>query len=191
MATLKNKTKFAELNKDNCEDHLGSNLEQNSNVPRSQEDHITQASQEAECGVTKKLSQDFSRTENQILGALSCLEDFLMNSPTQGHTTYNSGPEDGHDNGYKFFRKKCPEHQAFNVLSLLFSINSTWKFTKKFFRFQLLWSLRKQLLKLFQKNSWKCQFFILISLGFRWKALLFSSFFIPKTHFISFWIPPI
>ena len=42
-------------------------------------------SEDIECRVTKKLSQDFSRTENRILGALSRLDDFLMNPLVQGH----------------------------------------------------------------------------------------------------------
>ena len=33
-----------------------------------------------------KLSQEFSRTENRILGALACLDDFLMNPLIQGHS---------------------------------------------------------------------------------------------------------
>ena len=36
--------------------------------------------------MTKKLSQEFSRTENRILGALARLDDFLMNPLLQGHT---------------------------------------------------------------------------------------------------------
>ena len=62
MATLRNKKKLAALNKENCEEHPGSNLAQNSNVPRSQEDYITQVSEEIEGRVTKELSQEFSRT---------------------------------------------------------------------------------------------------------------------------------
>ena len=62
MAT-RNKMKLAALNKENCEEHPRSNLTQNSNVPRSQEDYITQVSEEIEGRVTKKLSQEFSRTE--------------------------------------------------------------------------------------------------------------------------------
>ena len=58
----------------------------NSNVPRSQEDYITQVSEEIEGRVTKKLSQEFSRTENCILGALARLDDFLMNPLLQGHS---------------------------------------------------------------------------------------------------------
>ena len=86
MATLRNKKKLAALNKENCEEHPRSNLAQNSNVPRSQEDYITQVSEEIESRVTKKLSQEFSRTENRILGALSRLDDFLMNPLIQGHS---------------------------------------------------------------------------------------------------------
>ena len=86
MAILRNKEKYAALNKQNCKEHPRSNLAQISNVPRSQEDYITQVSQEIEGRVTKKLSQEFSRTENCILGALSRLDDFLMNPLIQGHS---------------------------------------------------------------------------------------------------------
>ena len=34
----------------------------------------------------KKLSQEFSRTENRILGTLARLVDFLMNPLIQGHS---------------------------------------------------------------------------------------------------------
>ena len=85
MAT-RNKRKLAALNKQNCEEHPRSNLAQNSNVPRSQEDYITQVSEEIEGWVTKKLSREFSRTENRILGALARLDDFLMNPLIQGHS---------------------------------------------------------------------------------------------------------
>ena len=85
MATP-NKRKFATLNKENCEKHPRSNLAQNSNVPRSQKDYITQVSEEIEGRVTKKLSKAFSRTENRILSALARLDDFLMNSLIQGHS---------------------------------------------------------------------------------------------------------
>ena len=78
MAT-RNKRKLAAFNKQNCEKHPSSNLAHNSNVPRSQEDYVTQMSEEIEGMVTKKLSQEFSRTENRILGALARLDDFLMN----------------------------------------------------------------------------------------------------------------
>ena len=86
MTFLRNKKKLAALNKENCEELLGRNLAQNSNVPRSQEDYITQVSEEIEGRVTKKLSQGFSRTENRILGALFCLDDFVINPLIQSHS---------------------------------------------------------------------------------------------------------
>ena len=85
MAT-RNKRKLAALNKENCEECPRSNLVQNSNVPRPQEDYLTQVSEEIEGRVTKKLSQEFSRTENSILSALARLDDFLMNPLIQGHS---------------------------------------------------------------------------------------------------------
>ena len=87
MVTLRNKRKLAALNKENCEEHPGSILAQNSNVPSSQEDYITQVSEEIEGRVTKKLSKEFSRAENRILGSLARLDDFLMNPLIiQGHS---------------------------------------------------------------------------------------------------------
>ena len=86
MATFRNKRKLAALNKESCEEHPRSNLAQNSNVPRSQEDYITQVSEEIMERVTKKLPQEFSRTENRILGALAHLDDFLMKLLIQGHS---------------------------------------------------------------------------------------------------------
>ena len=49
-------------------------------------DYITENCEEIEGRVTKKLSQDFSRTENRILGALSRLDDVLLNPLLQGHS---------------------------------------------------------------------------------------------------------
>ena len=86
MATLRNKQKLAALNKENCEEHPRSNLAQKSKVPRSQEDYITQVFEKTEARVTKKLSQEFRRTENRILGALSRFDDSLLNPLFQGHS---------------------------------------------------------------------------------------------------------
>ena len=88
MAT-RDKRKLAALNKENCDEHPRSNLAQNSNVPRSQEDYITQVSEQSEGRVTKKLSKDFCRTENRILGALARLDDFPMNPILQVHSGTN------------------------------------------------------------------------------------------------------
>ena len=86
MATLSKKRKLAAPNKENCEEHPRTNFAQNSNVPRSQEDYIPQVSEEVEGRVTKKFFEEFSRTEHRILGALSHLDDFLMNPLIQGHS---------------------------------------------------------------------------------------------------------
>ena len=85
MATRNNR-KLAALNKENCEDQRRRNLAQNSNVPRSQKDYITQVSESIEGRVSKKLSQGSSGTENRILGALAQLDVFLMNPLIQGHS---------------------------------------------------------------------------------------------------------
>ena len=74
MAT-RNKRRLAALDREKCEEHTRSNLAQKSNVPRSQEDYITQVSEEIEGRVTKRLSLEFSRTKNRILGALARLDD--------------------------------------------------------------------------------------------------------------------
>ena len=84
--TTRNKRKLAALNKENCEEHPRSNLAQNSSAPRSQEEYITQVSEEIEGRVTKRLSKEFSRTENRILGALARLDDFLMNPLLPGYS---------------------------------------------------------------------------------------------------------
>ena len=84
--TTRNKRKLAALNKENCEEHPRSNLAQSSSAPRSQEDYITQVSEENEGRVTKRLSKEFSRTENRILGALARLDDFLMNPLLPGYS---------------------------------------------------------------------------------------------------------
>ena len=100
--TTRNKRKLAALNKENCEEPPRSNLAQNSSAPRSQEDYITQVSEEIEGRVTKRLSKEFSRTENRILGALARLDDFLMNpllpggsgttpEPTRNTSVINQG----------------------------------------------------------------------------------------------------
>ena len=54
---------LAALNKEDCEEHPRSNFAQNWNVPRSQEDYITQVFEEIEGRVTKKFSKVFTAKE--------------------------------------------------------------------------------------------------------------------------------
>ena len=77
---------MAALNKENFEEHPRGNVAQNSSVPRSQEDYMPHYSEEIEGRVIKRLSQEFSMTESRILGALSRLDDFVMNLLIQGHS---------------------------------------------------------------------------------------------------------
>ena len=77
--TTRNKRKLAALNMENCEEHPRSNMAQNSSAPRTEEEYITEVSEEIEGRVTKRLWKEFSRTENRILGALAQLDDFFMN----------------------------------------------------------------------------------------------------------------
>ena len=55
------------------------NQAQNSAAPGITEEYIAQVFEKIEGRVTKKLFQEFSRTGSRILGALSKLDEFLMN----------------------------------------------------------------------------------------------------------------
>ena len=98
--TTRNKRKLAVFNKKIVKENPRSSLAQNSSAPRSQEDYITQVSEEIEGRVTKRLSKEFSRTENRILGALARLDHFLMNPFLPGHsgTTPEPTRNTSHDN---------------------------------------------------------------------------------------------
>ena len=78
MATLKNKRKLSAVSR---ETHEGTRSSRAQNVldPELPQDYISQVSEEIEARVTKKLSKEFSRTESRILGALSKLDEFLLN----------------------------------------------------------------------------------------------------------------
>ena len=85
-ANSEDQRKLAALKKENCQELFRSNLEQNSKIPRSQEDYITQVSDEIDRKVTKKLSQEASRTKSLVLGALSRFDEFILNPLIQGHS---------------------------------------------------------------------------------------------------------
>ena len=78
MATLRNKRKLAAVSRE-AEENARNSLSQKTFVPGMTEQYITQVSEKIEGRPTKKLSQEFSRTESRILGALSQLDDFLLN----------------------------------------------------------------------------------------------------------------
>ena len=86
MATLRNKRKLAAVTRETQEEHPRNGQSRNTSVPRINEEYITQVFEEIEGRVTKKLSQEYSRTESRILGALSKLDEFLLNQQITTHS---------------------------------------------------------------------------------------------------------
>ena len=78
MATLRNKRKLAAVSRETLES-TRSGRTQSILDPELTQEYISQVSEEIEGRVTKKLSKEFSRTEPRILGALSKLDEFLLN----------------------------------------------------------------------------------------------------------------
>ena len=90
MATLRNKRKLAAMATE-TQKYPRNNLLQNSTAPGIIEDYIAQVSEEIEERVTKKLSQEFISTESRILGALSKLDEFLLNPQIRAFSGTNRG----------------------------------------------------------------------------------------------------
>ena len=78
MATLRNKRKLAAVSRETPES-TRSGRAPSILDPEITQDYISQVSEEIEGRVTKKLSKEFSKTESRILGALSKLDEFLLN----------------------------------------------------------------------------------------------------------------
>ena len=70
MTTLRNDRKLASINKDNQKEKARNNQAQDTNVATNREEIITPVSEEIESRMTKKLSQDFSRTDSRLLGTV-------------------------------------------------------------------------------------------------------------------------
>ena len=83
MRNTRNKRRLAEI-----QDNFDGESSQSSNRERTQgninEEYISQVSQEIEGRKSKKLSQEFSKRESRILGALAKLDHFLTN-PADGN----------------------------------------------------------------------------------------------------------
>ena len=78
MATLRNKVKLAAVSRETPENTR--NIQsQNTLYPGMAQEYISQVSKQIEWGVTKKLSEEISRTESRILGSLSKLDEILLN----------------------------------------------------------------------------------------------------------------
>ena len=78
MAELRNKRKLAAVSRETPD---GSRSSRGRNVldPQLSQDYISHVSEEIEGRVTKQLSKEFNKTESRILGALSKLDEFLLN----------------------------------------------------------------------------------------------------------------
>ena len=79
------------------------------------EEYINQLSEEIEGRVPKNLSQEFSRMESRILGALSKLVEFLLNSQVQTcslavpGTSRSNNSKNGEPTGDPSLKDHCPE----------------------------------------------------------------------------------
>ena len=114
MATLRNKRKLMAVSRETPK-NTRSSQSRNAIVPEMAQEYISQVSQEIEERVTKKLSKEFSRTESRILGALSKLDEFLLNrqvwtcSVAVPGTSRNSNSENREPTGDRSFADPCPE----------------------------------------------------------------------------------
>ena len=86
MATLRNKRKLAAVTREKQEENPRNGQSRNTSVPRIYEGYITQVSEEIEGRVTKKMAQEYSRTESRILGALSKVDEFLLSQQIRTHS---------------------------------------------------------------------------------------------------------
>ena len=86
MSTLRNKRKLAAVTRETQEENPRNGQSRNTSVPIINEEYITQVSEEIEGRVSKKLSQEFSRTESRILGALTKLDEILLNQQIRTHS---------------------------------------------------------------------------------------------------------
>ena len=91
MATLRNKRKLAAVSRETPE---GSRSSRGQNIldPELTQDYISQVSEEIEGRVTNKLLKEFSKTESRILGALSKLDEVLLNSQVRTCSVAVPGP---------------------------------------------------------------------------------------------------
>ena len=79
MTSLRNKRELAAVAKKYHEEHPRNIWSRNTAALQINADFITQVSEEIEARMTKELSQEFSGTDRQILGALSQLDEFFPN----------------------------------------------------------------------------------------------------------------
>ena len=86
MAKLRNKRKLAAVTREIQEENPRNGQSRNTSVPRINEESIAQLAEEIENRVTKKLSQEFSRTESRFLCTLSKLDEFFLKQQIRTHS---------------------------------------------------------------------------------------------------------
>ena len=114
MATLRNNRKLAAVSRETPEGSRGSRGRDVFD-PELTQDYISQVSEEIEGRVTKRLSKEFNKTESRILGALSELDEFLLNpefrtcSVAAHGTSRNSNSENRETHGDRSSNDPYPE----------------------------------------------------------------------------------
>ena len=114
MATFINRRKLAAVPGKSPEGSRNSRR-QNMLYPELTQHYISQVSEEIEGRVTKKLSKEFIQTESRILGALSKLDEFLLNpqvrtcSVAVPGTSSNNNSEIRETTGDRSSDYPCPE----------------------------------------------------------------------------------
>ena len=114
MATLRSKRKLAAVSRE-TPDNTRNSQSQNTLDPETAKEYFSQVSEEIEGRVTKKLSKELSRTESFILGALSKLDEVLLNpqvrtcSVAVPGTSRNSDSGNREPNGHRSPNDPCRE----------------------------------------------------------------------------------
>ena len=114
MATLRNKRKLAAVSRETPE-NTRNNQSENTLDPEMAQAYISQVSEEIGGRVTKKLIKELSRTKFRILGALSELDEFLLNPQVRTCSiavpgrSRNSKSENGEPTGDRSLGDPCPE----------------------------------------------------------------------------------
>ena len=119
MAALRNTRKLAAGLRKTPESTRSSRRQRTLDVDLTQ-DYISQVSEEIEGRVTKKLSKEFGRTESPILGALSKLDEFLLNpqvrtcSVAVPGTSRSNNSENRETTGDRSSGDPCPKARSFS-----------------------------------------------------------------------------
>ena len=115
MANSRNRRKLAAISREKPENTRNTRKSQNTLNLGMAEEYITQVSDEIDGRVTKKCSQEFSRMESRILGALSKLDEFLLNpqvricSVAVPETSRNNNSENREPAGDRSLNDPYPE----------------------------------------------------------------------------------